>query len=121
MGDLTDRRLADIREFFDKQDLAQQYNAHQGANKIELISMTEELVFSQDMDGPSSDGCRVRSETGRLHNPGNPGELAGGGGTQLDTDLTIAEQESLLGWLEDPDAPFSAPRCGAGCAASCPA
>lgn len=94
---------SDIKEYFDEQDLAQQYNAHQEANKIDIASLTEELVFSKDLDGPSSDGRRVQLETSRLHNAGNPGDLASGGGTRLDTDMTIAEEQALQGWLDDPD------------------
>ncbi len=95
---------SDIKEYFDEQDMAQQYNAHQEANKIDIASLTEELVFSKDLDGPSSDGRRVQLETSRLHNAGNPGDLAAGGGTTLDTEMTIAEEQALQGWLEDSDA-----------------
>ncbi len=38
----------DIRDYFDPDDLAQQYNLHQEANKIDLAAMTEEIVFSKD-------------------------------------------------------------------------
>ena len=39
---------ADIREFFRQQDLAAAYNLHQEANKIDLASMTDEIVLSKE-------------------------------------------------------------------------
>ncbi len=95
---------ADIKEFFDEKDMAQQFNMHQEANKIDIASLTEELVLSKEQTGGGNDGRRVQLETSRVHNAGKPGELASGGGTTLDTDLTIAEQQALLGFLDDPDA-----------------
>ena len=43
-------------EFFDPEDLAQQYNLHQEANKIDLAAMTDEIVFSKDEPGTSRRG-----------------------------------------------------------------
>ncbi|WP_046471996.1 VWA domain-containing protein [Allosalinactinospora lopnorensis] len=98
----------DIRDYFDPKDLAQQYNLHQEANKIDLASLTDEIVFSQEQ-GATGDrgGADVQIETSRLHNAGAPGQLAHQTGHRVDTDLTIAEERLLLDWLtdtgEDPD------------------
>lgn len=92
-------RPVDIRDYFDPEDLAEQYNLHQEANKVDLAALTDELVFSPDADTPGSEGARVQLETDRLHGAGLPGELSRATGTRVDTDLTIAEQEALLGWL----------------------
>jgi uncharacterized protein with von Willebrand factor type A (vWA) domain len=93
----------DIRDFFRRQDLATQYNLHQEANKIDLASMTDEIVLSKDPGkGPSGD-ARVQIETSRLHNAGVPGRLSRSTGTRLDVDLTVAEERALLEWLADPD------------------
>ncbi len=47
----------DIRDYFDPDDLAQQYNLHQEANKIDLAAMTDEIVLSTDQ---ASDAGRGR-------------------------------------------------------------
>ncbi len=95
---------ADIRDFFRQEDLAQQYNLHQEANKIDLASVTEEIVLSKDgADGARDAGASVQLETDRLHNPGLPGQLAPATGHRVDTALTVAQQEVLLGWLEAAD------------------
>lgn len=91
-----------IREYFDQEDLAQRYNLHQEANKIDIASLTDEIVFSKDnqvING--SEGYRVQLDTERLHGAGQPGKLAGDTGTTVDAELTIAETEALLGWLND--------------------
>lgn len=90
----------DIRDYFDPEDLAQQYNLHQEANKIDLAAMTEEIVFSKDNQGqPLSEGNRVQIETDRLSGAGLPGDISTATGTKVDADLSVAEQEALLGWL----------------------
>ena len=91
----------DIKEFFKPEDLAQQYNLHQEANKIDMASMTDEIVLSNDADGGPGEAARVQLSTGRLHNPGAPGDLIRKPGLQLDTELTVAEEMALLGWLAD--------------------
>ena len=63
----------DIRDFFDPDDLAQQYNLHQEANKIDLAAMTDEIVLSKDNQGIQGEGNRVQIETDRLHHAGMPG------------------------------------------------
>jgi uncharacterized protein with von Willebrand factor type A (vWA) domain len=90
----------DIRDYFDPEDLAQQYNLHQEAAKIDLAAMTEEIVFSaDDQAGPLSAGNRVQIETDRLSGAGLPGDIATATGTKVDADLSVAQQEALLGWL----------------------
>jgi uncharacterized protein with von Willebrand factor type A (vWA) domain len=94
---------ADIRDYFDPDDLAQQYNLHQEANKIDIAAMTDEIVLSKDSQGIDGEGQRVQIETDSLHNAGMPGEISQKEGTKVDADLSVAQQEMLLGWLNDPD------------------
>ncbi|WP_181780438.1 VWA domain-containing protein [Pseudonocardia pini] len=90
----------DIRDYFDPDDLAQQYNLHQEANKIDLAAMTEEIIFSKDNQAAqATDGNRVQIETDRLSGAGLPGDISTANGTKVDADLSVAEQEALLGWL----------------------
>jgi uncharacterized protein len=93
----------DIREFFDPDDLAQQYNLHQEANKIDLAALTDEIVISKDSQGIQGEGNRVQIETDRMHNAGMPGDISQQQGTRVDADLSVAQQEMLLGWLDDSD------------------
>ena len=93
---------SDIRDFFDQQDLAQQYNLHQEANKIDLASMTDEITLSKDgATGTGDDSPSVQLEAGRLHGAGTPGRLAPASGQPIDTTLTVARQDALLGRLAD--------------------
>lgn len=95
---------SDIRDFFDQQDLAQQYNLHQEANKIDLASMTDEIVLSKDgATGGRDDTPAVQLETERLHGAGVPGRLAASSGQPIGTTLTVAQHDALLGWLADQD------------------
>ncbi|MFC5995456.1 VWA domain-containing protein [Pseudonocardia hispaniensis] len=90
----------DIRDFFDPEDLAEQYNLHQEANKIDLAALTDEIVFSKDnATGQVSEGHRVQIETDRLSGAGLPGDVSTATGTRVDADLSVAQQEALLGWL----------------------
>jgi uncharacterized protein with von Willebrand factor type A (vWA) domain len=89
----------DIRDYFNPEDLAQQYNLHQEANKVDLAAMTEEIVLSKDNQGIQGEGNRVQIETDRLSNAGAPGQISQQQGTKVDADLSVAEQEALLGWL----------------------
>ena len=91
----------DIRDFFKPEDLAQQYNLHQEANKIDLAAMTDEIVLSKDNQGLMGEGNRVQIETDRLHHAGVPGQISQQQGTKVDADLSVAQQEALLGWLND--------------------
>ena len=43
----------------------------------------------------------MQLETERLHGAGAPGRLSTASDTSVDAELTIAEQEALLGWLAD--------------------
>ncbi|MEV8596858.1 VWA domain-containing protein [Streptomyces sp. NPDC052012] len=88
---------SDIRDYFDQRDLAEQYNLHQEANKIDLASMTDEIVLSKDGGTDAAGAPSVQLETERLHGAGVPGRLAPGTGHRLGTDLTVARQDALLG------------------------
>ncbi|TNC21532.1 VWA domain-containing protein [Amycolatopsis alkalitolerans] len=91
---------SDVRDYFDSGDLAQQYNLHQEANKLDLASLTDEIVFSKDTTVTGDEGYRVQLDTDRLHGGGVPGRLSPETGTKVDAALSIAEQDALLGWLE---------------------
>jgi len=95
---------ADIREFFRPEDLATAYNLHQEASKIDLASMTDEIVLARERGRQALSGPRIQLDTSRLHGAGPPGQLITTPGTRLDAGLTVAEEQALLGWLEDPDA-----------------
>jgi len=90
---------ASIRDYFKQEDLAQRYNLHQEANKVDLAALTDQIVFSKEKVGEDSDGYRVELSAARLHGAGPPGTLASGTATSVDASLTIAEQDALLGWL----------------------
>jgi uncharacterized protein with von Willebrand factor type A (vWA) domain len=102
---------ADIRDFFRPEDLAAAYNLHQEANKIDLASMTDEVVLAKERGRPASSGPRIQLDTSRLHGAGPPGRLLSGPATRLDAGLTVAEEQALLDWLDDPDVdvPAAAP------------
>jgi uncharacterized protein len=95
---------ADIREFFRPEDLATAYNLHQEASKIDLASMTDEIVLARERGRQALSGPRIQLDTSRLHGTGPPGKLITTPGTRLDAGLTVAEEQALLGWLDDPDA-----------------
>jgi len=90
-----------IKDYFKQEDLAQQYNLHQEANKIDLAALTDQIVFSKEKVGEDSDKYRVELAADRLHGAGPPGTLASGSGTSVEASLTIAEQDALLGWLNE--------------------
>jgi uncharacterized protein with von Willebrand factor type A (vWA) domain len=97
-------RPADIRDYFRPEDLAQRYNLHQEASKIDLASATEQLVLAKGgADAARDVGASVQLETDRLHNPGLPGQLAPATGHRVDTALSVTQQQVLLGWLEAAD------------------
>jgi len=91
----------DIKEFFKPEDMAQQYNLHQEANKIDIAALTDEIVLSNDSDTSAGEAARVQISTHRMHNPGAPGELISAPGMELDVELSVAEEMALLSWLED--------------------
>src|SRR6478609_436865 len=92
---------ASIRDYFKQEDLAQRYNLHQEANKIDLAALTDEIVFSKDSKSGAEDSFRIQLSTDRLSGAATAGSLASSGGTPVDAELTIAEQDALLGWLAD--------------------
>jgi uncharacterized protein with von Willebrand factor type A (vWA) domain len=93
----------DIKQFFDDEDMAQQYNLHQEANRLDMASMTDEIVLSDDAATDPSNATRVQLTTTRLHNPGRPGEIAKSEGLKLDVELSVAEEMALLSWLQSDD------------------
>ncbi|MGP4054616.1 VWA domain-containing protein [Mycobacterium sp. 4D054] len=92
---------ASIRDYFKQEDLAQRYNLHQEANKIDLAALTDEIAFSKDSRNGTDDSYRIQLATDRLGGAGAAGDLATAAGTPGAAELTIAEQEALLGWLDD--------------------
>ena len=98
---------ADIRDFFRPEDLATAYNLHQEASKIDLASMTDEIVLAKERGGTAMSGPRIQLDTSRLHGAGLPGKLQISQGTWLGAGLTVAEEQALLDWLDDPDAGLS--------------
>jgi uncharacterized protein with von Willebrand factor type A (vWA) domain len=98
---------ADIRDFFRPEDLATAYNLHQEASKIDLASMTDEIVLAKERGRQALSGPRIQLDTSRLHGAGLPGKLQSSPGTWLDAGLTVAEEQALLDWLDDPDASLS--------------
>lgn len=97
----------DLHRFFRPEDLAQQYNLHQEANRLDMASLTDEVVLSDTAAGGPGEAARVQLATSRLHNPGTPGSLAARPGLRVDTELTVAQEMALLAWLADelPDGP----------------
>ena len=107
---------ADIREFFRPEDLAAAWNLHQEANKVDLAGMTDEIVLASERGRQAMTGPRLQLDTARLHGAGPPGRLISSPGTRLDAGLTVAEEQALLGWLDDPDTDVTAapPRAAGG-------
>src|SRR5215475_5033268 len=99
---------ADIRDFFRPEDLAASYNLHQEASKIDLAGMTDEIVLASERGRQGTSGPRLQLDTSRLHGAGTPGALISSPGTRLDAGLTVAEEQALLGWLDDPDSGVAA-------------
>jgi uncharacterized protein len=99
---------ADIRDFFRPEDLAASWNLHQEANKIDLAGMTDEIVLAKERDRLGMSGPRLQLDTARLHGAGPPGRLVSSPGTRLDAGLSVAEEQALLGWLDDPDSDVAA-------------
>jgi uncharacterized protein len=104
---------ADIRDFFRPEDLATAYNLHQEASKIDLASVTDEIVLAKERGREALSGPRIQLDTSRLHGAGLPGKLQGSPGTRLDAGLTVAEEQALLDWLDDPDTDVPADPPGA--------
>lgn len=94
----------DIKEYFKPEDMAQRYNLHQEANKIDIAALTDEIVLSNDPRTSPGEAARVQLSTQRMHNPGNPGDLVRRPGMQLETELSVQEEIALLSWLEEREA-----------------
>lgn len=92
---------ADIRDFFDEEDLAQQYNLHQEANRIDLAALSDEIVLSTDQGSALSEAARVELAVSRLHGAAQAGDLLTGDRPALDAMLSIAQELALLEWLAD--------------------
>ena len=91
---------ADIRKYFDDEDLAARYNLHQEANRIDMASLTDEIVLSSETSADAAAAAaRVQLTTSRLHNPGRPGDLASKDGMRVDAELSVAQETALLSWL----------------------
>lgn len=91
----------ELKNYFDPEDMAQQYNLHQEANRLDMSAMTDEIVLSNDADGANEQAARVQLSTNRMRNPGSPGDLASNPGLELDTELNVAEETALWDWLSD--------------------
>ncbi len=91
----------DIRDYFRPEDLAQQYNLHQEANKIDLAAMTDEIVLSTEQGSPLEEAARVEIATTRLGNAGRPGELSTSAKPPMEIELTVAQEHALLDWLAE--------------------
>jgi uncharacterized protein with von Willebrand factor type A (vWA) domain len=93
----------DIAKYFDEEDMAAQYNLHQEANRLDMASMTDEIVLSDDAASDPSSAARVQLSTTRLANPGRPGELASTDAMRVDAELSVAQEMALLSWLTEAD------------------
>lgn len=92
---------ADIRDYFEEEDLAQQYNLHQEANKIDIAALTDEIVLSADRTSALSEASRVELTVSRLRTSSTPGDLVRGVRDSLDISLSVAQEFALLDWLAD--------------------
>lgn len=91
----------DLRSYFDPEDMAQQYNLHQEANRLDMSALTDEIVLSNDTKDSQAEAARVQLSTNRMRNPGNPGDLTASPGMEIDTELSVAEEMALFDWLSD--------------------
>ncbi len=95
---------ADIRQYFDDEDMAARYNLHQEANRIDMASLTDEIVLSNETSADAAAAAaRVQLTTSRLHNPGRPGDLSTHDGVRVDAELSVAQETALLAWLAGPE------------------
>ena len=92
---------SDLKEYFDPEDMAQQYNLHQEANRLDMSALTDEIVLSNDTKDSRGEAARVQLSTNRMRNPGNPGDLTASPGLEIDTELSVAEEMALFDWLAD--------------------
>lgn len=95
---------ADIRQYFDDEDMAARYNLHQEANRIDMASLTDQIVLSNETSADAAAAAaRVQLTTSRLHNPGRPGDLSTHDGMRVDAELSVAQETALLAWLAGPE------------------
>ena len=85
----------DIREYFNEEDLASSYNLHQEANKIDLASMTDEIVLNADQTAERDGLTGVQLETTRLRNAASAKDLAPTSATHVDAELSVAQGLAL--------------------------
>jgi uncharacterized protein len=91
---------ADVGEMFDRENLIERYSPHPELNPIVLDNETEdEVVFSQQQVVSLDDSNHIRLDVDRLHGAA-PGQLSTARGNPLDSTLSLAEQDALLGWLD---------------------
>ena len=91
---------SNLKDYFDPEDLAEQYNLHQEANRLDMASLTDEIVLSADEVPNSEAAARVQLTVSRVSNPGRPGELVADDRTRLDVELSVAQEMALLNWLD---------------------
>ncbi|YAL83601.1 VWA domain-containing protein [Dermacoccaceae bacterium W4C1] len=96
---------ADVKDFFKPEDMATQYNLSQEANKLDMASLSNDVVLADDARSTASDAARVQVNASTLTNPGMPGELSTSEGLALDVDLSVEEEAALLNWLGEGDIP----------------
>ena len=84
--------------------MAARYNLHQEANRIDMASLTDEIVLSNETSADAAAAAaRVQLTTSRLHNPGRPGDLSTHDGVRVDAELSVAQETALLAWLAGPE------------------
>ena len=96
-----DGKPTDIRDFFDPEDLAEQYNLHQEANRIDLAALSDEIVLSNDQTAMMGEAARVELSISRLQGAARAGDLVAGDRPAIDAMLSIAEEMALLDWLAE--------------------
>ena len=92
----------DIKEYFNPEDMAQQYNLHQEANKIDMAALTDEIVLSndtQDSQGEARPGAARDQPDAQPGQPRRPDQPAPGPGGRHRAQRRRGE--ALLGWLTD--------------------
>ena len=76
---------------------------HQEAHKIDLASMTDELMLNADQTAERDGLAGVQMETTRLHNASAAKDLAAAGATRVDAELSVAESIALERLLAEQD------------------
>jgi len=68
---------------------------HQEANKIDLASMSDELMLNADQNAEKDGLAGVQMEASRLHNAAAAKDLAAAGATRFDAELSVAQGMAL--------------------------